>query len=148
VAFVKEIVPRRAIAFVARTLYNENYVRMPMRSSVAIPGPVRYEWRHTGVWEGVRAKVVGEPVVPEPEAEETFITEHYWGYARQPDGSTVEYGVEHPPWRVWRCDAPALVCQAGRLYGEQFARYLAGPPASAFLADGSPVIVRRGTRLS
>jgi uncharacterized protein len=148
VAFVKEIVPRRAIAFVARTLYNENYVRMPMRSSVAIPGPVKYEWHHAGAWEGVSATVVGEASVPGPESEETFITEHYWGYAGQPDGSTVEYGVEHPPWRVWRCDAPALACQAALLYGERFAKYLAGPPASAFLADGSPVIVRRGVRLT
>jgi uncharacterized protein YqjF (DUF2071 family) len=147
VAFVKEIVPRRAIAFVARTLYNENYVRMPMRSTVTIPGPVRYEWWHAEAWEGVSATVVGEPAVPVPEAEETFITEHYWGYARQPDGSTIEYGVEHPPWRVWRCEAPALACQAAMLYGERLATYLAGPPASAFVADGSPVAVCRGVRL-
>lgn len=148
VAFVKEIVPRRAIAFVARTLYNENYVRMPMRSSVTIPGSVRYEWWHAGAWEGVSAAVVGEPTVPGPAAEETFIAEHYWGYARQPDGSTVEYAVEHPPWRVWQCEAPALASQAALLYGERFAKALAGPPASAFVADGSPVIVRRGVRLS
>jgi uncharacterized protein YqjF (DUF2071 family) len=147
VAFVKEIVPRRAIAFVARTLYNENYVRMPTRSAVTIPGPVQYEWHHAGAWEGVSATVVGEATLPGPDAEETFISEHYWGYARQPDGSTVEYAVEHPPWRVWRCEAPVLACQAGLLYGEWFARYLAGPPASAFVADGSPVVVRRGVRL-
>src|SRR5436305_8593164 len=94
VAFVKEIVPRRAIAFVARTLYNENYVRMPMRSSVTIPGPVRYEWRHGGTWDGVWAAVIGEPKVPGRDHQETFISEHYWRYARQPDGSTAEYGVE------------------------------------------------------
>ena len=147
VAFVKEIVPRRAIAFVARVIYNENYVRLPMRSSVTIPGPVRYEWWHAGAWESVSATVVGEPAVPGPDSEETFITEHYWGYARQPDGSTVEYGVEHPPWRVWRCEAPALAAQVSVLYGERFAPYLAGPPASVFVADGSPVTVRRGVRL-
>lgn len=147
VAFVKEIVPRRAIAFVARRLYNENYVRMPMRSAVTIPGPVRYEWWHAGAWEGVSAEVGGESAVPGPDAEEKFIAEHYWGYARQPDGSTVEYAVEHPPWRVWRCEEPALACQAGLLYGARFAKYLTGPPASAFVADGSPVVVRRGVRI-
>jgi uncharacterized protein YqjF (DUF2071 family) len=147
VAFVKEIVPRRAVALVARLLYNENYVRFPMRSAVAVPGPVRYEWYHAGAWESLSARAVGEPFRPEPDSEATFITEHYWGYARQPDGSTVEYGVEHPPWKVWRCEAPALSCQVSRLYGEEFARALAGPPASAFLADGSPVVVRRGVRL-
>ena len=147
VAFVKEIVPRRAIAFVARTLYNENYVHLPMRSAVAVPGPVRYEWRHAGAWESVAGTAVGEPYRPAADSEETFVTEHYWGYARQRDGSTVEYGVEHPPWRVWRCERPALACQAARLYGEPFAPCLAKPPASAFLAEGSPVVVRRGVRL-
>jgi uncharacterized protein YqjF (DUF2071 family) len=147
VAFVKEIVPRRAIAFVARTLYNENYVRMPMRSAVTLPGPVRYEWWHAGAWEGVSANTVGESTPPNPEAEETFISEHYWGYARQADGSTVEYGVEHMPWRVWRCQDAALSCRAELLYGERFAKVLAGPAASAFMADGSPVFVRRGVRL-
>ena len=115
VAFVKEIVPRRAIAFVARTLYNENYVRHAMRSEVTSPGRVAYEWWHARAWEAVSATVVGEPYRPGPEAEETFISEHYWGYARQPDGSTVEYGVEHPPWRVWRCEEAAVACQVARL---------------------------------
>jgi hypothetical protein len=34
-------------------------------------------------------------------SEAEFITEHYWGYARQRDGGTSEYEVEHPRWRVW-----------------------------------------------
>src|SRR6266513_2477095 len=43
VVFVKEIVPRRAIAAVARGLYGENYVAMPM--SHAIDGRrVEYRW--------------------------------------------------------------------------------------------------------
>jgi uncharacterized protein len=147
VAFVKEIVPKRAIALVARSLYNENYVRMPMRSEVEIPGLVRYEWRHGKMWEGLAATVVGDAVVPEADSEATFITEHYWGYAAQKDGTTVEYGVEHVPWRVWQCEAPSLKCRVDLLYGDRFAPYMTGPPASAFVADGSPVIVRRGVRL-
>jgi uncharacterized protein YqjF (DUF2071 family) len=147
VAFVKEIVPRRAIAFIARTIYNENYVRLPMRSAVTIPGDVRYEWWHAGAWEGLSANVVGEPFTPRPDSEERFIAEHYWGYARQRDGATVEYAVEHVPWRVWRCEAAAVACQAARLYGEPFAPFLNGPAQSAFVADGSAVVVRAGTRL-
>jgi uncharacterized protein len=147
VAFVKEIVPRRAIAFVARSVYNENFVRMPMRSSLTIPGEVRYEWWHAGAWASVSAHVVGEATSPGPDAEEAFISEHSWGYTRQPDGSTTEYEVEHPPWKVWRCEAPALTCLVGQLYGERFAKFLSGPPVSAFLADGSSVVVRRGVRL-
>jgi len=58
----------------------------------------------------------------------------------------VEYAVEHEPWRVWRCDAPALACQAARLYGEAFAPFLERPPSSAFVADGSAIVVRKGLR--
>ncbi len=35
VVFVKEFVPRRAIAWVARTVYNENYLALPMRHRIA-----------------------------------------------------------------------------------------------------------------
>src|SRR5262245_53035082 len=35
VVFVKELVPRRAIALVARVAYGENYVAFPMRHSIA-----------------------------------------------------------------------------------------------------------------
>src|SRR5260370_27968444 len=38
VVFVKEFVPRTAIALVARRLYNENYVACPMSSHAHLPG--------------------------------------------------------------------------------------------------------------
>src|SRR5262245_185314 len=134
VAFIKEIVPRRVIAFVARWIYNENYVRHPMRSSVSIPGKVRYEWRRRGIWEHIEAEVIGDAILPVTGSKESFITEHYWGYAAQRNGSTVEYGVEHPPWRVWRCDSPKLTCDVSSLYGSRFAPFLSCPAESAFVA--------------
>jgi uncharacterized protein YqjF (DUF2071 family) len=167
VIFVKEIVPRRLIAWVARTLYNENYVAVPMKSRIEPPAPGEprpgeprpggpspgkpggsfvYEWFSGGRWHGLTARVFGEPQALVPGSEEEFITEHYWGYARQPDGAAVEYGVEHPPWRVWRATAQ-LDCDVASLYGAQFAACLAKAPSSAFVADGSAVVVRRGRRL-
>lgn len=150
VVFVKELVPRFAIAAVARAVYNENYVAVPMRHRVDVhpssDGIVEYGWRHGGRWSGLRAEVTGEaaPLVAGSEAE--FITEHYWGYARQRDGGSVEYRVEHPRWNVWRATA-TLDCDVAALYGPGFAEFLAGPPLSALVADGSPVIVRRGRRI-
>ena len=76
-----------------------------------------------------------------------FITEHYWGYAVQRDGATLEYQVEHPPWRVWQAKEPALDCEVANLYGESFLAALGCPPASAFLAEGSAIIMRKGIRL-
>ena len=87
------------------------------------------------------------PSVPDLESEESFITEHYWGYTKQRDGSTVEYRVAHPAWRVWAVQSQ-LTRDMSQLYGEEFAQVLAGPPASAFLADGSAVIVYAPLRLA
>lgn len=153
VVFVKEIVPLPALAWVARAVYNENYVALPMRHVVSLPttaadrGRIAYEWRLNGHWNHLAAAIEGEPSPLAPGSEAEFITEHYWGYARQRDGSTLEYGVEHPRWNVWRATSAAFECDVAALYGAEFAPFLSRPPTSAFVADGSPVVVRRGVPL-
>jgi hypothetical protein len=147
VVFIKEIVPRAAIAAVARWLYNENYLALPMRHTFEqTPAWVRveYAWRLNDRWNVLRATATGEPRVPAIGTLEAFIAEHYLGYARQRDGCCLEYRVEHPPWRVWRVAEASLDCDATALYGPQFVARLSAPPASAFLAEGSPVTVYRG----
>jgi hypothetical protein len=153
VAFVRELVPRTAIALVARLAYNEPYRAVPMRSTAPAeptdsPGRIAYEWRTAGRWQRVAVTAVSAPAVPPPGSEAAFIAEHYWGYTRQRDGGTVEYEVVHPPWRVWAAEAPELVADVRSLYGAAFERALAGPPASALLAAGSPVVVYRPRRLA
>jgi uncharacterized protein len=65
VVFVKEIVPRRAIALVARVAYAENYVALAMRHSIRPmigdgPATVSYGWRRRGAWEGL-SELLGWP---------------------------------------------------------------------------------------
>jgi hypothetical protein len=79
---------------------------------------------------------------------EEFITEHYWGYVRQRDGSTMEYKVEHPRWRVCAAREATLDADVAALYGKNFAGALKKAPDSAFLADGSEVTVFKGVRLT
>ena len=147
VVFIKEIVPRRAIAWVARVVYNENYVALPMRHAVD-DASVRYEWRFEGAWNRLTLAGLGDWRIEDPTSEAAFITEHYWGYAVQRDGSTLEYQVEHPRWRVAQAAEVELACDLTRLYGDEFAQALSREPASAFLADGSEIVVRRGRRLT
>ena len=154
VVFVKEIVPKVAIAAVARWIYNENYVAHPMRSQVRLPDPskgaggsVEYGWTTPSSRNTLRAEFDGAPALPAAGSEEEFITEHYWGYVVQRDGSALEYGVEHPPWRVWRASAARLDCDAEGFYGREYAAALGRPPSSAFVAEGSPIAVFRGDRL-
>jgi uncharacterized protein len=151
VVFIKEIVPRRAIAGVARLLYNENYIALPMEHQVQVQEPgiaVDYRWQHGEAWHSLRAAATQPPVLPQPGSLEEFITEHYWGYVVQKGGGCLEYQVEHPQWRVWRASSSSLDCDIATVYEPKFAPFLSSPPASAFIADGSPVTVYRGTKLN
>jgi uncharacterized protein YqjF (DUF2071 family) len=146
VCFVRELVPRAAIAFVARSVYNEPYLSVPMKHSIA-PDRVEYGWRIDGKWNGLRATRSGEPSEALAGSQEEFITEHYWGYCSQSDGGTVEYRVEHPRWRVWQAREVALDCDVARLYGPEFVSVLGAKPVTAFVADGSETLVRSATRI-
>ncbi len=155
VVFIKEIVPKPAIAAVARWVYNENYVALPMRHNLTeITGPdggkalaVEYGWRLGQKWHYLRVKSHGQAQPLTPGSQEEFISEHYWGYASQKDGTCVEYRVEHPPWRVWQVGESEFNCDVATLYGAAFEEALQAKPTSAFLAEGSAVVVRRGRRL-
>ena len=152
VVFIKEIVPRPAIATVARLVYNENYIALPMRHEVtanfAPPSlVVEYGWKFKEKWNLLQVNTKGDlqPIVSG--SEEEFITEHYWGYAAQKDGACVEYQVEHPSWRVWQVSDCVLDCDVTGLYGTTFGESLGVAPSSAFLAEGSAVVVRKGVKI-
>jgi uncharacterized protein YqjF (DUF2071 family) len=146
VVFVREIVPKWAIAAVARNVYNEKYVSLPMRHRIEFP-QVQYEWRTRSGWSSLQIATQGEAFMPGEKSEEQFITEHYWGYAAQRDGSSVEYRVEHPSWKVWTGAEAKFEGDVEDLYGEALAAVLKSPPRSAFLAEGSAVSVGRGNTL-
>jgi hypothetical protein len=153
VVFVKELVPRAAIALTARAIYGENYAALPMSHQIELDdgGTVRrvsYAWSLGGRENRLSIDVEGPAREIEPESEEEFFAHHHWGYVRRRDGSTLEYEVEHPRWRVWRAHGAALDCDAARLYGPSFATCMGAPPASALLAEGSEVAVHRGVPLS
>lgn len=153
VVFIKEIVPKRMVTWVANRVYNEHYVTLPMRHQIDLPQPGRpvgslaYHWQEGGRWHGIQVGVRGETTQPAADSEATFITEHYWGYTRQRDGSTLEYQVEHPPWRIWEGENPRFDCDIEQVYGPAFVKALSVTPTSVFVADGSAVLVRRGRRL-
>ena len=89
VVFIQEIVPRRAIAVVARLAYNENYRCLPMSHQISFEAGalrVEYAWRLGSIWNRLQVRAAGEPrAMPDGSAEQ-FIAEHYWGYSAQPRG--------------------------------------------------------------
>ena len=152
VVFIKEIVPRLAIAAVARLRYRERYISAPMRSQIS-ENAVEFSWRIGGEWNRLRAQLAAEPWAESaPGSEEEFISEHYWGYSDRAAGGrrTLEYAVEHPRWRVRTVrEFEAGLPGAEALYGAVLARTLRSQkPSSVFLAEGSAVNVYRGVPLA
>ncbi|MCI0435392.1 MAG: DUF2071 domain-containing protein, partial [Gemmatimonadetes bacterium] len=82
VVFVKEFVPKRAIAWTARLLYGENYHAAPMAHRIdfdgdGMPARVEYSWRTAGRDHALSLRVSGPPQAIAPGGLEEFITEHY-----------------------------------------------------------------------
>jgi uncharacterized protein YqjF (DUF2071 family) len=154
VVFLREVAPRRAVAYVAHKFYGEKYLALPMRANIepddrfqGIAQSARFEWRLGKLPFAIEAASDTMPGYAEPDSLDEFIIEHYWGYSAgmRADLACLEYEVEHPRWLIRRANSAMFSGDAAVLYGEEFAAILTGPPDSAFLADGSQVAVRRGT---
>lgn len=146
VVFIKEIVPRPALTWVANTIYKENYETMPMRHHWEVldeTQTVEYRWRKNR-WNSLRmqASVRAVPIVVG--SEEEFIVEHYWGYARISPNRTTQYEVVHPRWDVYRTISHSIDVDFSGTYGQEFAFLNATAPASVFLAEGSEIEVKKG----
>lgn len=150
VVFIREFVPRRAIAFVARKIYEEPYVALPTSHKFGAKQDLvfaRYAWKMGGRVHSLEA--VGyrpsEPITPG--SEEDFVTEHYWGYTKRSGGRTDVYQVEHPRWETYRLQSYQVDVDFEQLYGPEFAFLNGVRESSVLLAEGSGVTVHSGFRL-
>ena len=141
VVFIRELVPRRAIAVVARTFYGENYIAVPMKHEIEHLDEnlkVEYSWRRGRKWESLKMTATGEAQSIPAGSHAEFITEHYWGYTALRSGCS-EYRVEHPRWKIWNASEFELNADIATLYGEQFAETLS---QSTPLRDSLPTARR------
>lgn len=150
VVFIKEIVPRRAITFVANKLYGEHYHTMPMDHECIqndFNQQITYRWKYEDHWNHLRVICAKEALSIREGSEAAFITEHYWGYTRLGPKKTSEYEVVHPSWNVYTVEDYDIQYQVEKIYGEEFAEVLKQKPYSVFMADGSKVAVRGGRQI-
>jgi uncharacterized protein len=146
VVFVKEIVPRLAIAFIARTLYGEPYETWRMRHAQK-EKELSYFWSNRKCENQVAVQIGENLGVPETGSHGEFIIEHYWGYTRRGANRTDEYKVEHPKWELFDVGAAEIKVDFGKTYGERFAFLNAAEPASILLTKGSEIAVYKGAKL-
>jgi uncharacterized protein len=157
VVFLSEIVPKRAITAVARTLYGEAYSTAKTRHCWSTEGPsaravrhgaepqeVRYDWKHRGTWQTLEVQAGNTAHAMQPGSLEEFITEHYWGFTPRRSGGTAQYAVEHRRWEVYPVRASRVAANFGSLYGPEFAALGGRTPDHVLLAEGAPVRIRWG----
>jgi uncharacterized protein YqjF (DUF2071 family) len=147
VCFVKEIVPRPAIALVAKAFYGEPYEYWWM-TNVRKSNAVAYGWGKGECLNRMATGIATNRGVPEAGSHGEFIIEHYWGYTRRGDRRTDEYRVEHPKWELHDVVHPKIDVDFGRVYGDEFGFLTSREPYSVVFAKGSEIAVHVGERLS
>jgi uncharacterized protein YqjF (DUF2071 family) len=146
VVFIKEIVPRWALSFVANHFYGEKYQTLPMSHSWSISDDqftVEYKWKKSR-WNSLKVITANHTSLILDNSEEEFITEHYWGYTKISNEFTSEYEVVHPKWEVFQTKDYALDVDFGDVYGPGFDFLTREKPRSVFLAEGSEIKIRHG----
>jgi len=144
VVFIKEIVPKKALTFVANTVYNENYETMPM-SHKWIENEnsriVEYLWSKSGKENKFQVTASKESFEIVSGSETEFITEHYWGYAKINSKKSNEYEVTHPKWKIYKVTDYKISVDFGITYGKKFNFLSSIKPDSVMLAEGSEITV-------
>lgn len=147
VVFVKEIVPRYAIARVARTLYGEPYECWRM-SHWLDENRVEYAWNKDKCCNRLSVRRGENIGVPAEGSHGEFIIEHYWGYTRRGASRTDEYKVEHPKWELFAADDAQINIDFACTYGQEFSFLNYVQPYSVLLAKGSEIAVYKGQTIN
>ena len=151
VVFIKELVPKWALSFVANTIYKEHYQTVPMKNNISINNEilnVSYKWLINNKWHSIEVNAEQECSLIEKESETEFITEHYWGYARVNDIRTNEYEVTHPRWVHHKIKDYKINVDFEKVYGTDFSFLNNSKPKSVMLAKGSHITVEKRRKLS
>lgn len=145
VTFVKEVVPRAIIPWVANNLFSENYEALPMSHQLS-PGTVGYTWgrRHENRFQASFAASLQASL---PGSLSEFITEHYWGYTAG-YAHTLQYEVRHPQWLVCEVDEFTIEVDFALQYGQRFGFMNDHRPHNVLYCLGSPVTVSFPSRLA
>lgn len=144
VVFVKELVPKPILAWVAQTIYREPYFAVKMEHFAKENDDminVGYRWQEARHWNTMEVLASKSLASIQDGSIEQFITEHYWGYTRWNALITSEYEVKHPVWQIYPVKECSLAIDFKANYGEKFAFLNGLKPENVLLAKGSEVSV-------
>ena len=150
VVFIKEIVPKPMLSFVAYVIYKEHYQTMKM-DHAWIEGEsdrtIKYSWYMNDVENSFSIRSSLKPFKTEIGSEEEFITEHYWGNTKANENSSFEYEVTHPRWGCYDVLDKQLNVDFELIYGNDFSELSNQEPLSVMLAEGSEISVENKRKI-
>ncbi|KAF2513433.1 YqjF family protein [Flavobacterium foetidum] len=151
VVFIKEIVPKSAITFIANTLYQENYETQKMKHEIIENEQTNtfiYQWRNDHKrWNTIQLETKKNLIKIEEGSDAEFITEHYFGYTKINQNTTFEYEVTHPRWEQLEVLNHKIDIDFKKTYGYDFDFLQNKVPVSIFLAKGSKITVKNKKKL-
>ncbi len=142
--FIKEIVPKHAVTLVANTLYKERYQTLKMRNSRTqneSSKTFKYEWKKDSKWNSITMNTAKSAIPIDLNSEAEFITEHYFGYTKYNEKTTIEYEVTHPRWQQLEVIDTKIDVNFNSIYGDDFTFLQNIKPTSTFLALGSKITI-------
>jgi hypothetical protein len=152
IALVKEIVPKKLTVSVANKIFGDNHEACETRHILSNPMDgklsIEYMWKHSADWNWMVATADYLSHYPALDSEEHFISEHFSGYFKDKDGSTNEYNIERPSWRMHKVRHHEVHCNFEKEYGQDFAILNSIKPSSVFLAEGSQIQVTHKKKAS
>lgn len=144
VVFIREFVPKRLIAWIARWSYNEAYQVISMTNrTVETDETITVEHRLT--WCGrdhILCATGRKPATTVPAGcLDHHLKELRLGYVSSRRGSLTVYEVEHPQWLVYPFVDYKFDLDWATLYGPKWGVLQGVEPQSVFLAAGSEIAV-------
>ena len=135
VVFIKEIIPGRFPALIARRVFKENFHVMPVSHSRNDEG-IEYMW---GDWNVAGGKFASGLKDWEKGSEEEFVSDHFWAYKEMSVAQTCEFEVWHREWKMRELADVNAVIDIESLYGAGWAGAMNPKPSTVFYLDGSAV---------
>jgi uncharacterized protein YqjF (DUF2071 family) len=145
VVFINETVPYAAVAWMANYLYKEHYTAVKTKHDWELTDTskkINYSWKKNKKWNTIQVNAQSKSNSMKNGSIEAFIFEHYFGYTRVNENKTLEYGINHPSWKINQVIDYRIDCDFEKMYGSDFAFLNAQQPDNVILAEGSDVSVK------
>ncbi len=145
VVFINETVPYAAVAWMANYLYKEHYTAVKTKHDWELTDSfkkINYSWKKDKKWNTIQVNAQSNSSSMKTGSIEAFIFEHYFGYTRVNEHKTLEYGINHPSWKINQVIDYRIDCDFEKMYGPDFAFLNAQQPDNVILAEGSAISVQ------